>query len=201
MPVLTRATRRAGAGIVACGGRPPRRVLWAGRGWHSCVPRRWLGILGEGSRGYGRGRRLNLVGVGLLASCFSTAPDSAPSHPWVLWSSPRIGLASWYSEQDPGVTPLTANGELFTDAAFTAAMWDVPFDSCVQVTNLLTLARVVVRINDRGPHRQLFRRGRLIDLSRSAFAHVADLHDGLMPVQLDLLEAPVCPAVDPTTSL
>jgi len=106
-------------------------------------------------------------------------------------------LASWYSQQDPGVSPLTANGEPFTDSTFTAAMWDLPFDSCVQVTNLHTLQRVAVRINDRGPHHRLVRQGRLIDLSRAAFAQVADLHEGLIPVQVEIMDVGVCQASPP----
>ena len=83
------------------------------------------------------------------------------------------------------MTPLTASGEPFEDDGLTAAMWGLPFQSCVQVTNLNTFQRVTVRINDRGSHTRLVMQGRLIDLSRAAFAEVADLRDGLIPVQLE----------------
>jgi len=98
---------------------------------------------------------------------------------------PRLGIASWYSRQDPGIRPLTASGELFADTELTAAMWNVPFGSCVQVVNLKTLERITVRVNDRGPHQRLVSAGRVIDLSRAAFAQLADLDDGLIPVALE----------------
>ncbi|MGU3668028.1 RlpA-like double-psi beta-barrel domain-containing protein [Methylobacterium sp. A49B] len=44
----------------------------------------------------------------------------------------------------------------------TAAIWDVPFNTRLRVTHLATGRSIVVRVNDRGPHRRL---GRLIDLS------------------------------------
>ena len=109
-----------------------------------------------------------------------------------IWEWPRFGLASWYSEQDPGITPWTASGERFSDGALTAAMWDLPFGSCVQVTNLWTLDKAMVRINDRGPAMRLVHQGRLIDLSAGAFAKLADLGEGLVPVQVELLDPHRC---------
>lgn len=74
------------------------------------------------------------------------------------------GIASTYGREIFRINPkgLTANGERFKPMGLTAAMWDVPFNSRARVTHLATARSIVVRINDRGPHRRL---RRLIDLS------------------------------------
>ena len=97
------------------------------------------------------------------------------------------GKASWYSEQDPGINKHTANNEVFNDRGLTAAMWEVPFNQMVRVTNLENGKSVIVRINDRGPHKRFVRKGRIIDLSKKAFSNIAPLRRGLIPIQLELL--------------
>ena len=97
------------------------------------------------------------------------------------------GQASWYSQQDPGINTHTANNEVFDDTQLTAAMWEVPFHQLVRVTNLENGMSVVVRVNDRGPHRRFVRQGRIIDLSKKAFSDIAPLGQGLIPIQLELL--------------
>jgi rare lipoprotein A (peptidoglycan hydrolase) len=42
----------------------------------------------------------------------------------------------------------------------------------------------VVRLNDFGPSLRLFRRGRIIDLSRYAFSKLDDLRKGLIRVRI-----------------
>lgn len=70
------------------------------------------------------------------------------------------GEASWYG---PGLYGnKTSNGEIFKRGATgTAAHKTLPFNSKVQVTDLETGKKIIVRINDRGP----FIPGRIIDLS------------------------------------
>jgi len=99
----------------------------------------------------------------------------------------KIGRASWYSEQDPGINKHTANNEIFDDSGLTAAMWDIPFNQLVKVTNLENGQFVIVRINDRGPHRRFVRQSRLIDLSKGAFIKIAQLKKGLINIQLELM--------------
>lgn len=138
---------------------------------------------------------------GLSMTCLTRSLTDPPLHVFgpTGFGWPRIGLASWYSEQDPGINPSTANGEPFRDGTLTAAIWDLPFGSCVEVTHLRALRHVAVRINDRGPHPRLVAQGRLIDLSRSAFAQLADLHEGLIPVQLELVDPHRC--LNPTPQM
>jgi rare lipoprotein A len=99
----------------------------------------------------------------------------------------QIGQASWYSRQSPGINKYTANNEIFDDSDLTAAMWDVPFNQRVRVTNLENGKSVIVRVNDRGPHRRFVEEGRLIDLTRQAFATIASLDRGLIEIELELL--------------
>ena len=98
-----------------------------------------------------------------------------------------IGQASWYSQQSPGVRKHTANMEIFNDRELTCAMWGVPFNQKIKVTNLENGKSVIVRVNDRGPHKRYVRKGRVIDLSKAAFQSIAGLKQGLVKVQLELL--------------
>ena len=67
------------------------------------------------------------------------------------------------------------------DRHFGVRVWDVPFGTMVKVTNLDNGRSVIVRITDRGPGKRL-RKKRVIDLTRGAFAHLAPLRQGLVPV-------------------
>jgi len=99
----------------------------------------------------------------------------------------KIGRASWYSKTDPGINKHTANMEIFDDTDLTAAMWDVPFNQRIKVTNFENGKSVIVRVNDRGPHRRFVQRGRIIDLSKQAFSEIASLKKGLINIQLEFL--------------
>ena len=72
------------------------------------------------------------------------------------------GIASWYGHPFHGRR--TSSGETYDMYRMTAAHKSLPLPSYVEVTNLETGARIVVRVNDRGP----FHDNRLIDLSYSA---------------------------------
>lgn len=103
-----------------------------------------------------------------------------------------IKTASWYGVTGDGCDPwkhtTTANGDHFDENALTAASWKYALGSCVKVTNLHNGKSVIVRINDRGPGKRLYLKGRVIDLSRGAFARVADLRDGVIPVSIALVK-------------
>lgn len=99
--------------------------------------------------------------------------------------------ASWYGTTgdtcDPWKHTTTANGERFNENAMTAASWKYPLGSKVKVTNLRNHKSVIVRINDRGPGKRLYRKGRVIDLTRGSFAKLAALRDGVIPIKTELL--------------
>ena len=103
-------------------------------------------------------------------------------------AAPSAGVASWYGEPHRG--QLMANGRRFNPDNLTAASWFYPLGTRVRVTlkpelNVLNpqpIRSVVVTITDRGPARRLVRRGRVIDLTKSAFRHLADSDLGLVQV-------------------
>jgi len=83
------------------------------------------------------------------------------------------GLASWYSPRFYGRK--TANGEKHNKFIFTAASLELPIGSYALVVYPDTGRKVVVRINDRGPHVK----GRIIDLSYAAAKKLGLLKRGV----------------------
>jgi rare lipoprotein A (peptidoglycan hydrolase) len=86
--------------------------------------------------------------------------------------------ASYYDEPQN-----TASGEQFNPNAMTAAHRTLPLGTRIKVTNPATGKTVVVRINDRGPYAG----GRCLDLSRAAFAAIANLGSGVVKVRFERL--------------
>ncbi|MBA2690605.1 MAG: septal ring lytic transglycosylase RlpA family protein [Burkholderiales bacterium] len=93
-----------------------------------------------------------------------------------------VGLASYYAEEFRGRT--TANGERYDPAKRTAAHRHYPFGTRVRVKNFDNGQSVVVRINDRGPHKA----GRVIDLSAAAARELGLLKVGTAKVSLEVVE-------------
>ncbi len=106
-----------------------------------------------------------------------------------LYNTPVVfnGMASWYSEQDPGVLKTTANMETFDDSKLTCAMWDMPFNALLKVTNVENGKFVYVRVNDRGPAKRLVQEGRVIDLTKKAFSYINSLETGLIEVEIEII--------------
>lgn len=92
------------------------------------------------------------------------------------------GLASFYGNEFNGRK--TASGEIFDNNKLTAAHRTLPFGSLVRVTNLKNNLSVVVVINDRGP----FVDGRIIDLSYAAARQIDMINDGIVQVEIEILE-------------
>ncbi len=88
------------------------------------------------------------------------------------------GIASIYSTKLVGHA--TASGALLDSHKMTAAHMRLPFGTKVEVTNRRNGRKVVVTVNDRGPHRK----GRIIDLSPAAAAQLGMKRAGLAPVEL-----------------
>ncbi len=78
----------------------------------------------------------------------------------------------------------TASGERFNQLARTAAHKRLPFGTKVRVTNRANGKSVVVKINDRGP----FVKGRVIDLTSSAFSKIAKKRTGVVDVKLQVIQ-------------
>ena len=121
---------------------------------------------------------LILLALAVPACALAQQPAAAPS----------AGIASWYGEPHRG--KLMANGRRFNPSQLTAASWFYPLGTRVRVTlkpelNVLNpqpIRSVVVTITDRGPAWRLVRRGRVIDLTKSAFRQLADSDLGLVRV-------------------
>ena len=90
----------------------------------------------------------------------------------------EVGVASWYGPGFRGKP--TASGERFDPGDLTAAHRTLPFGTRVEVVRLDTGARVVVRINDRGP----FVEGRIVDLAKAAARRIDMIEDGVAEVGL-----------------
>ncbi|NCT95131.1 MAG: septal ring lytic transglycosylase RlpA family protein [Chitinophagaceae bacterium] len=102
-----------------------------------------------------------------------------------LLGKPIQGSASYYSPKFEGRR--TASGMVFTHRGFTAASNHFPLHTRVKVTNLLNNKSVIVLINDR-MHPRMKRKGRVVDLTRSAADSLDFLAAGLARVSVQPVE-------------
>ena len=113
-----------------------------------------------------------------LAECTSV-PEKRDSN-WIGYT--ESGKASYYAMKFQ--SKKTASGELYDRAEKTAAHKKLPFGTKVKVTNTKNSKSVIVKINDRGP----FVRGRIVDLSSSAFSSIANLDAGVIEVKIKVIK-------------
>ncbi len=116
----------------------------------------------------------------LVLSACSQTPPSSVRHSSTSYQ--ETGKASYYANKYQGRQ--TASGERFNQNAKTAAHKKLPFGTTVKVTNVNNGKSVVVRINDRGP----FVKGRIIDLSKSAFSTIANTQLGVIDVIVEVIQ-------------
>jgi rare lipoprotein A len=90
----------------------------------------------------------------------------------------ETGKASFYSMKFQ--FRKTASGDRFNQFAMTAAHKKLPFGTMLLVTNLENGKSVRVKVNDRGP----FVKGRIIDLTKAAFAKIGDTDKGVLTVKI-----------------
>lgn len=127
-----------------------------------------------------RFRISGLFGIGacccwLLMACSTSRPD-------LVWMEDgrQYGKASWYDDHGKR----TASGEIYNMNAMTAAHPSLALNTIVEVTNLRNGRRVKLRVNDRLPP---IHDGRVIDLSKIAFRHLASLDQGLLDVEIRVI--------------
>jgi len=94
----------------------------------------------------------------------------------------ETGEASFYANVYQ--SKKTASGEIYDHKLNTAAHKTLPFGAKVRVTNMENGKTIVVKINDRGP----FVKGRILDLSRSAFSSIANTSSGVIKVKMEFIE-------------
>ena len=111
-------------------------------------------------------------------------PISVPTSTSTATSKSKVidGKASYYANMIQGRK--TANGQIFDQGKLTAAHRTLPFGTKVKVTNINNHKSVIVTINDRGP----FIRGRIIDLSSSAFKAIGNPRTGVLNVTMEILK-------------
>jgi rare lipoprotein A len=128
---------------------------------------------------------LNAMAVLLLAGLVLCAGEIEQQEP----AEPQHGIASWYGEQHRG-RPM-ANGQPFDPDKLTAASWFYPLGTRVRVCLLKEgePRSVEVTITDRGPSKRLVAEGRIIDLGRAAFEHLAHPDEGLVRVSVQPIPA------------
>ncbi len=90
----------------------------------------------------------------------------------------KEGYASWYGGRFHGRK--TSSGEIFNKYKYTAAAKDFPLGTYLLVKNLEKHREVVVVVTDRGP----WKRGRIIDLSKSAAEKLGFSKRGIAKVQV-----------------
>lgn len=108
----------------------------------------------------------------LISGCDDNRP--------VAGSYPTKGLATWYTAK------ITATGEKFDDREFTCAIRKNDFGKYYKVCNVENNKCVVARHNNFGPSFGMFKRGRIIDLSKAAFSNIADLKEGVIKVTVSV---------------
>lgn len=91
------------------------------------------------------------------------------------------GKASWYGGKFHG--RYAADGSIFNKHAFTtAATKRYKLGDVLKVTNASNGKTVIVKVTDRGAFKKY---GRLLDLSRAAFAEIGDLRKGVIKVLVE----------------
>lgn len=111
----------------------------------------------------------------LIVSCSSSKGGSGSVYK-------RNVEASYYHDKFNGRR--TASGEKFRNSDLTAAHRKLAFGTKVRVTNVANGESVVVKINDRGPHKK----SREIDLSKRAFMQITDnKNHGVIKVSMEIL--------------
>ncbi|BDU71731.1 septal ring lytic transglycosylase RlpA family protein [Mesoterricola silvestris] len=106
----------------------------------------------------------------------------------------ETGEASWYGAGDGFTGRATANGETFDPMDLTCAHRTLPFGTKLEVRNLDTGKRAILRVNDRGP----FIRGRMLDVSEKAAKELGMHGRGTSRVRIRSVDTKGKPApIDP----
>ncbi|MDD5194238.1 MAG: septal ring lytic transglycosylase RlpA family protein [Candidatus Omnitrophica bacterium] len=120
-----------------------------------------------------------------LISFFCIYAHAVDSRQGIVLSNedyPAEGLASWYHAKK------TATGKRFSATPFSCAMrrWD--YGKYYRVCNIDNGKCVIVLHNNFGPSKKFYKRGRIIDLSKAAFASLAELKKGLIRVTVTQID-------------
>jgi rare lipoprotein A len=131
-------------------------------------------------------RRLQVVAAGCCSLLPLTLFGASPQLPSarVAGQQAENGVASWHDPAD-AADRRTASHRPWDSRELVAAHKTLPLGTRVRVFNLSNGREVVVVITDRGP----FRRGRIIDVSRSAAQKLGLINTGTAHVRVERLPA------------
>ena len=96
----------------------------------------------------------------------------------------EVGQATWYTAPYKGRK--SANGQVFSDDALTAAHRTLPMGSLIVVTNLTTRQASAMRISDRGP----FVPDKILDLTIASAKSIGVYRAGTARVRIDVYQTP-----------
>ena len=120
-----------------------------------------------------------IIGLACLTTVGCSTIQSKNPADWIGYTD--SGEASYYANKHQ--MKKTASGELYKHELKTAAHRTIPFGTRVKVTNVANGKSIIVKVNDRGP----FVRGRIIDLSKSAFSSIGNTSAGLLDVEIEVV--------------
>jgi rare lipoprotein A len=111
----------------------------------------------------------------------ASAPPSASTAPAAGTADASEGKIAWYGKRFNGRR--TASGQRFDPNALTMAHKTLPFGTRVRLTNVSNRRSVVVRVNDRGPHRPEL----VGDVTYAAARSLRMLRSGVVTARLEVL--------------
>ena len=106
-----------------------------------------------------------------------------------IFNSQERGRVSYYGAQHQGKK--TASGEVFNMWSMTCASVKYALGTRLKVTNPENNHSVIVTVNDRGAFGKY---GRILDLSKGAFAKLASVSKGVITVIVEVIQANESPS-------
>lgn len=116
------------------------------------------------------------LALGLLSPMIAGAHEHPPAAVKIVKT--YQAKVSWYNYGRK-----TANGENFNPNKFTVAHKTLPFGTLVRFTNLETNAKLIARVNDRGP----FVRGREFDMTVKCASVLGVKKNGVAILKIEIL--------------
>ena len=142
-----------------------------------------IGVKGLKSRVFSK--RYLKKGIGICLFAVSIAGCGLSPNPAFADTASFYTVKSCQKEGTSGI--FTASGERYDENALTCAMRSREWGTMYKVTNLGNGKSVEVKLNDFGPNKRLWNKGRKCDLSRGAFKRIANLKDGVIRIKIEKL--------------
>ena len=160
---------------------PSHPVQWgAGEGLHSSTnPMGWVGAMPVASENQPEEKGTTLKEPVIPNENLDTKKVSEDTEMGTLYET---GMATYYSAKTHG--RMMANGTRYDKNQLFCAHKKLPFGTKIRVVNKKNGREVIVDVRDRGP----FAKGRVIDLSNKAAELLGMLSDGVVPVELWVIE-------------